>query len=112
MEHIAALILLIGCNDSTTNCVELAAPTVGYETVQQCEEDVAPALRMAGKSYPLVIAQCVPVDPLAEGDMELAWSIDAQGRLHAEVTPADDTLAERQTIVAQISDTGKLSRLR
>ena len=37
MEHIAALILIIGCSDDLTQCRELPAPTPIYETKQDCD---------------------------------------------------------------------------
>lgn len=112
MEHIAALLLLIGCNDSASQCDELPSPTVGYETIEQCEEAVAPALRLEGRGYPLVIAKCLPVDPLAEGDMEIVWDIDANGELQAEVNPLDDEAIETEPVIAELTSAEKESRLR
>ena len=112
MEHIAALILLLGCDDNAFQCEEIPAPTVGYETVELCEQAVAPTLRMQGRNYPLVIAKCIPVDPAAEGDMEIVWDVDRLGQLHAEIRPLGSDAAGVSVASETLAPTGKGSRLR
>jgi hypothetical protein len=111
MEHIAAILLLIGCADDGRSCVEIPAPRIGYETEQACEEDVPYALRQAGDKRPLVLAKCIPVDPLAEGDMEIIWDVNGRGELVATVVPYNDDIAAG-TAIAGLDETDKAARLR
>lgn len=112
MEHIAAIMLLLGCNDSASACTELPAPQVGYETVEICEDAVEPALYGASSDYPMILAKCIPVDPLAEGDLEIVWDINAQNQLVAEAVPLDDDAISLGTVVANIPPVDEGARLR
>jgi hypothetical protein len=107
MEHIAAILLLLGCSDDGRACMEIPAPQVGYETEQACEDALPAAMRIAGDKRPLVLAKCVAVDPLAEGDMEIVWDISAQGELVASVVPYNDDIAAG-TVIAGLDGTDGL----
>ncbi len=54
MEHIAALLLIIGCSDDLGQCKELPAPVPVYETVEECESDVSGSVRLFSGDYPQV----------------------------------------------------------
>jgi hypothetical protein len=96
MEHIAALLLLIGCSDDLKQCRELPAPTPIFETMEECDGVIGPTRRAFEGSEPRVFAQCVYVDPaMEEEDAELVWDITADGRLEAEVTAGSATIASR-----------------
>lgn len=112
MEHIAAILLLLGCSDDGRVCTELPAPQIGYETVQACEQDTPRALSGAGSSHPLVLSKCIAVDPLAEGDMEIVWDINERGELLASVVPYNGGGVDEETVVAGLEGTGKAARLR
>ena len=45
MEHIAALLLIIGCSQDMKVCEELPAPVPVYETATECDSDLQAALR-------------------------------------------------------------------
>lgn len=86
MEHIAALLLIIGCSDDLQKCSELPAPVPLYEAVEDCRDQVSPALTYFRKSQPKIFAQCVEVDPaLAEEDLELTWDVTPSGGLKASI---------------------------
>lgn len=86
MEHIAALLLIIGCSDDLAQCKEIPAPIPVYETVEECEGDLPIALRMITGTAQQIMAQCVVVDPaLEEEDAELVWDINPDGTLYASV---------------------------
>lgn len=86
MEHIAALLLIIGCSEDLQQCRELPAPVPLYETVEDCDPQIAPALAHFRKSQPRVFAQCIEVDPaLAEEDLELVWDVTAARGLTASI---------------------------
>jgi hypothetical protein len=86
MEHIAALLLIIGCSEDLAQCKELPAPIPVYETVEECQGDLPIAIRMVSGTAQKIVAQCVEVDPaMEEEDAELVWDINPDGTLHASV---------------------------
>ena len=89
MEHIAALLLIIGCSDDMSQCRELPAPVPVFETTQECDAELpASYSRFEGK-VPKLFAKCVFVDPaMEEADAELVWDIE-NGELVASVEPFD-----------------------
>jgi hypothetical protein len=86
MEHIAAVLLIVGCSSGFSDCRELPAPTALFETFEECE-DVLPASLTEHHQQGLhVTGACVYVDPAAEEeDAELVWSVSPDGALEAEV---------------------------
>lgn len=76
MEHIAAFMILIACSDDLGSCAERPAPSVAYETVQQCEAELSPALRMSAAGSAKTFGACVEVDPaLFYEDAEIVWDV-------------------------------------
>lgn len=95
MEHIAAIMVLIGCGHGDVDCKELPAPTVGYETVQACEADMEAVLRRETDSHPIVYGKCATLDPsLFEQDAVVAWNFDSNGALHVDVVPTNSLYAQ------------------
>lgn len=96
MEHIAALLLVIGCSDDLAQCRELPAPTPIFETAQECEVEVPHVLSAYMNEFPQIMAQCIAVDPLMEeADAELVWDINPDGTLYAAVEIPDVLVATR-----------------
>lgn len=86
MEHIAALLLIIGCSQDMKACEELPAPVPVYETAGECDTELPAALRELGGAKPRVMGLCVYVDPaMEEEDAELVWDVTADGKLIASV---------------------------
>ncbi|MBL0936105.1 MAG: hypothetical protein IBJ07_15280 [Rhizobiaceae bacterium] len=87
MEHIAAILLMIGCSGDLAQCEEVPAPVFAYETVEECRSDL-PSVRSAAEgSHPKMFAECITVDPLlVEADAELVWDIE-DGKLVASLEP-------------------------
>ena len=87
MEHIAAILLMIGCSGNLADCEEIAVPTFAYETMAECNSDM-PSVRSAAEgTFPRVFAECLAVDPmLIDADAELVWDIE-DGRLVASLEP-------------------------
>lgn len=104
MEHIAALLLLIGCSDDLVECREIPAPVAVFETVEECEDVLPDSFGAHLHRYPQVFAQCIDVDPhLEEVDAELVWDIKPDGTLVAAVVEPDVMVAG--------SETGRADRL-
>jgi hypothetical protein len=84
MEHIAALLLIIGCSDDLAQCRELPPPVSVYETAEECEGDLQPSISLFTTKHPQVFGQCVEVDPaIEEEDAELVWDVKPDGTLYA-----------------------------
>ncbi len=96
MEHIAALLLIVGCSQDLSRCDELPAPVPLYETSAECDADLPGALRVFDGASPRVMAICVGIDPaLEETDADLVWDIRPDGSLYA-------ALEESQVDVASL----------
>lgn len=90
MEHIAALLLIVGCSSDLNECRELPAPVPLYETFEECDAALSAALRDFSGRQPRIFAQCVYVDPaMEEEDAVLTWDIRPDGTLEASVEPAE-----------------------
>ena len=92
MEHIAALLLIIGCSDDLSQCHELPAPVPVYEAAEDCNQALPDSLGAFTGQYGQIFARCVPVDPaLEEEDAELTWDVRPDGTLVASVdaVPSD-----------------------
>jgi hypothetical protein len=89
MEHIAALLLIIGCSDDLSQCHELPAPVSVYEAAEDCNQSLPDSLGAFTGQYGRIFARCVPVDPaLEEEDAELTWDVRPDGTLVASVDAA------------------------
>ena len=96
MEHIAALLLIIGCSDDLAQCGELPPPVSIYETVEECEADLQPSIGLFTTKHPQVFGQCVEVDPaIEEEDARLVWDIKPDGTLFAMIEVPEIMLASR-----------------
>lgn len=86
MEHIAALLLIVGCSQNMKQCEELPSPVTVYETAAECDAELPAALRQMTGSVPRVMGTCVYVDPaMEEEDAELVWDVTPDGALLASV---------------------------
>ena len=104
MEHIAAIMVLIGCGHGDIECRELSAPTVGYETVQMCEQDMEPVLRSISNDHPVVYGQCALVDPADfEQDAIVAWDFNTSGELLVDVVAGDSLYASSDVALTKTS---------
>ena len=96
MEHIAALLLIIGCSDDMVQCRELPTPVSLYESVEECEGDLQPSISLFTTKNPQVFGQCVEVDPaIEEEDAELVWDVKPDGTLFALIEVPEIMVASR-----------------
>lgn len=88
MEHIAAFLLLVGCSPDLTQCHELPAPLLVYETIEDCQAEIGVVAAMHKKAADRVFSQCFEVDPLlAETDAEIVWDVTETDGLTASLEP-------------------------
>lgn len=89
MEHIAALLLIVGCSNDLAECRELPAPAPIFETAGECMEALPRGIESFAGRYPRVIARCIDVDPALEEDYaELTWDVTKDGVLVASLETA------------------------
>ena len=92
MEHVAALLLIVACSDA--ECRELPAPVPIFETLEECQTELQPALSVYVTRHPQVFAKCVEVDPaIEEEDAELVWDIGPDGTLQASIEASNVRVA-------------------
>ena len=92
MEHIAAVLLIVACSDA--DCRELPAPVPVFETLEECQVELGPAVSAYVTRHPQVFAKCVEVDPaLEEDDAALVWDIRPDGTLEASVEASNVRIA-------------------
>jgi hypothetical protein len=107
MEHIAALLLIVGCSGDLKQCSELPSPVTVYETYEECQSELPPVLSSFRGKTDKLFGQCVYVDPaMEEEDAELVWDIGHDGKLHASVEAYGAEIAstvDRSTKTSSVS---------
>lgn len=98
MEHIAALLLIIGCSGDLQECRELPAPVPLYETSEECDAALPAVIRDFAGRQAKILAQCVYVDPaMEEEDAVLVWDIRPDGTLEASVEAGELMVASNRS---------------
>lgn len=86
MEHIAAFMILIACNEDYKSCTEQPAPAVAYETLRQCEEELSPSIKVIAEQTDKALGKCVEIDPaLFYEDAEIVWDVSAKGEIEVAI---------------------------
>ena len=86
MEHIAALLLIVGCSGDLAECTELPAPATVFKTAEECAAERQPALRALSGRAERVFGTCIAVDPALEDEYaEVVWQVHPNGKLEATV---------------------------
>ncbi|RJT41092.1 hypothetical protein D3227_07280 [Mesorhizobium waimense] len=86
MEHIAALLLVIGCSNTMTECRELSVPVSVFETAAECTAERPFALTDVQGKAPHIVAECLTVDPALEDDYDqIVWNVRPDGTLDASL---------------------------
>jgi len=103
MEHIAAFMLLIACSDNLQTCEEYPAPALAYETVEQCEAELAPAVSTLSASRKKSFGKCVEVDPaLFYEDAEIVWDVTQGGEIEVTLELVNPHLAIQSVARAEV----------
>ena len=92
MEHIAAVLLIVGCSNSLEQCRELPAPVSVFETLGECTAERPFAVGDLSQAEPRIFSRCLPVDPALAGlaclpALQLLGERAAQSRNIDTVTP-------------------------
>lgn len=108
MEHIAALLLIVGCSGDLAECRELPAPVPVYEAIEDCEANLSATHRQLENEAARILSTCVFIDPaFEEEDAELVWDVTPDGKLHAtvrspEMLVASAPLRREKTMLTRI----------
>lgn len=82
MEHIAAFMLLVGCNADASVCKEIPVPVTAYEDQAECSQDLSLQMRLSGTADTKVYGACKAVDEsVFEQSASIDWSISKGGEL-------------------------------
>ena len=86
MVHIAALLLIVGCSNSMTECRELSVPVSVFETAEACTAERPFAMGDVQGQAQHVVAKCLAVDPALEDDYDqIVWNVRPDGSLDASL---------------------------
>ena len=99
MEHIAALLLVIGCSNTMADCRELQVPVSIFATADECTAERPFAMGDVQGQAQHIVARCLAVDPALEDDYDqIVWKVRADGNL-------DASLAVSSLVMASNDDT-------
>ena len=107
MEHIAAVLLIIGCSNDLSQCRELPAPVTIFETADECMSQRPFTLDAMKGTSERVMGTCIAVDPaLEEEEGELVWSVNPDGSLDAafetpQMVVASNSLRQQKDYLSQ-----------
>lgn len=98
MEHIAALLFVIGCSNAMTDCRELSVPVSVFETAEACAAERPFALSDLQGRAPRIVGECLAVDPALEDDYDqIVWNVLPDGSLNASLQVSGTLLASAGT---------------
>lgn len=108
MEHIAAIMLLVGCSHGGLTCEELSAPQVAYESMEDCVGALPAALGGAGAGKRIVHGRCAAIDPAwMEEDVEVSWRMSRENGLEIDVRqvspPAEGVIVAENSLSADMT---------
>ncbi len=94
MEHIAALLLVIGCSNTMTECRELPVPVSVFETAAECTAERPFAMGDLQGQAQHIVAECLAVDPALEDDYDqIVWNVRPDGTLVASLEISNSLVA-------------------
>lgn len=96
MEHIAAFMLLVGCNADASVCKEIPVPIAAYEDVSECDQDLALQIRLTNAGDDKVYGACKAVDEdVFEESAKIDWRISRSGHLLVTFDAEPEVIASR-----------------
>lgn len=98
MEHIAALLFVVGCSNAMTDCRELTVPVSVFETEEACAAERPFALGDLQGQAAHIVGECLAVDPALEDDYDqIAWAVRPDGTLNASLQVSGVVVASNAT---------------
>ena len=95
MEHIAAIMLLVGCSHRDLACEEVPASQSAFGTMEECIDALPVSLRgVAGAGNRVLHGRCASVDPAwAEEDIRIGWRMIPGEGLEIDIRQSDPPAA-------------------
>lgn len=94
MEHIAALLLVIGCSNTMVECRELPVPVSVFASADQCVAERPFAMGDVQGQAQRIVAKCLPVDAALEDDYDqIVWAVRPDGTLDASLAVSSMVMA-------------------
>lgn len=82
MEHVAAFMLLVGCSGDASVCREIPVPAPAYESLEECQGNLALEMRLSGATERKVLGACKAVDEsVFEQSASIDWAVSRSGEL-------------------------------
>lgn len=96
MEHVAALLLIVGCSPDSSVCTEIPVPQPIYRSIEACEAAKPLALRLTGTFDQRVMGSCTGLtEAELDGSASVEWAVNRAGTLAVELTDAPQLVASR-----------------
>ncbi len=96
MEHVAALLLIVGCSPDSTVCREIPVPQPIYRSMEACEAAKPLAVRLTGTFDTRVMASCAGLTQAdLDGSASVEWAVNRAGRLTVALGEAPQLVAAR-----------------
>ena len=96
MEHIAAFMLLVGCNADASVCKEIPVPVAAYEDVAECDQELSLQIRLSNTTDDKVYGACKAVDEdVFEESAKIDWTISRSGQLLVSFDAEPQVVAAR-----------------
>lgn len=96
MEHVAALLLIVGCSTNTTVCTEIPVPQPIYRSVDACEAAKPLAMRLTGTFDRRLVANCAGLTQAElDGSASVEWAVNRAGHLIVAIADAPQLVASR-----------------
>ncbi|RIY02135.1 hypothetical protein D3218_07520 [Aureimonas flava] len=96
MEHVAALLLLVGCTPDSSVCTEIPVPQPIYRGLEECEAAKPLAMRLSGTYDRRVMASCTGLTQAElDGSASVEWAVNRAGDLAVKLDAAPQLVASR-----------------
>lgn len=91
MEHLVAVMLLVGCNANGSTCSEIPAPVPFFASQAECEAELGLQMRLTHTFDNRVLGACKGVDEaLLEQSATIEWAVSRGGQLQFDVVPLEE----------------------
>lgn len=96
MEHIAAFMLLVGCNADASVCKEIPTPVAAYEDAAECDQNLTLQIRLSNSTAEKVYGACKEVsEDVLEQSATIDWTISRAGQLVVSFDAEPQIVASR-----------------